>query len=167
MIRVLGFDPGLANTGWGVIDADTSRMIPVAYGSITTPARLSSGERLNMIYDKSVELSKKFNPQAAGIENLFFAKNVTSALPVAQAKGILLLALYQAGIEAYEYTPMQIKQNITGNGRADKNQVQQMIKLLLGLKEIPKPDHAADALGAAVCCYNTHIIHARGVMTNV
>ncbi|MBI9107066.1 MAG: crossover junction endodeoxyribonuclease RuvC [Spirochaetales bacterium] len=167
MIRVLGFDPGLANTGWGIIDADTSRLVPVAYGSISTPAGLPSGERLNMIYEKSVELIKKFNPRLAGIENLFFAKNVTSALPVAQAKGVLLLSLYRNGIEANEYTPMQIKQNITGNGRADKNQVQELIKLLLGLKEIPKPDHAADALGAAVCCYNSHIIQERGVRQSV
>jgi len=167
MIRVLGFDPGLANTGWGIIDADTSRLIPVAYGSITTPARLSSGERLNMIFDKSAALIEKFKPQIAGIENLFFAKNVTSALPVAQAKGVLLLALYRAGIEAEEYTPQQIKQSITGSGRAEKNQVQELMKLLLGLREIPKPDHAADALGAAVCCYNSHIITERGVRASV
>lgn len=167
MIRVLGFDPGLANTGWGVIDADTSRLVPVAYGSITTPAGIPPGERLNMIFDKAEEIIEQFTPRIAGIENLFFAKNVTSAIPVAQAKGILLLSLHKSGVPAFEYTPQQIKQNITGSGKADKKQVQELVKLLLGLKEIPKPDHAADALGAAVCCYNTHIINQRGVRTSV
>lgn len=167
MIRVLGFDPGLANTGWGIIDASGGRFKPVAYGSITTPAGSPPGERLNMIYESVFNLISKYKPVMAGVENLFFAKNVTSAIPVAQAKGILLLALFKKNVETMEFTPQQIKQNITGNGRADKNQVQELIKLLLGLREIPKPDHAADALGAAICCYNNHITKSRGVDLNV
>ena len=160
--RVLGFDPGLANTGWGVIDASTSRYIPVAYGSITTPANLPQGERLDIIFRKSTEIIKEFTPDAAGIESLYFTKNITSAIPVAQARGILLLSLFQSGINADEYTPQQIKQTITGSGKAEKQQLQEMLKIMLGLKEIPRPDHASDALGAAICCYNTHLFQSRG-----
>ena len=167
MIRVLGFDPGLANTGWGVIDADSRRMTAVAWGSIKTPAGKDSGERLDMIFEQSCEIISKYQPELAGIENLYFAKNVSSALPVAQAKGILLLALHRSSVPATEFTPPQIKQSITGSGRADKAQVQELIKLILGLKEIPKPDHAADALGAAVCCFNNRLISERGVKLNV
>ncbi|HAK47087.1 MAG TPA: crossover junction endodeoxyribonuclease RuvC [Spirochaeta sp.] len=162
--RILGFDPGLANTGWGIIDADASRFKAIAYGTISTPADIPIGERLDMIFKKSSDIVKKFEPELAGIESLYFTKNVTSAIPVAQAKGILLLSLFHSGIEAEEYTPQQIKQAITGSGRAEKNQVQEMIRILLGLKDVPKPDHAADALGAAVCCYNSNLITARGVI---
>ena len=167
MIRVLGFDPGLANTGWGVIDADSRRMTAVSWGSITTPAGLPPGERLNIIFDKSSELIERYQPALAGIENLYFAKNVSSAMPVAQAKGVLLLALHRGGVRESEFTPPQIKQSITGSGRAEKAQVQEMIRLILGLKEIPKPDHAADALGAAVCCFNNRLLIDRGVKTGV
>ncbi|MDC7225973.1 MAG: crossover junction endodeoxyribonuclease RuvC [Spirochaetales bacterium] len=161
--RVLGFDPGLANTGWGVIDADASRFRTVAYGAISTSANLSIGERLNIIFSQATEVIRKFEPDVAGIESLYFAKNVTSAIPVAQARGILLLALYQSGIDAEEYTPGQIKMAITGSGRAEKKQIQEMIRILLGMKEYPKPDHAADALGAAVCCFNSNLQTARGL----
>lgn len=162
--RVLGFDPGLANTGWGVIDADTNRFKLVSYGTISTPANMPQGERLNIIFKQSEEVIRKFNPEIAGIESLYFAKNITSAIPVAQARGILLLSLFQSGIEAEEYTPQQIKLAVTGSGKAEKQQIQEMIRILLGLREKPKPDHAADALGAALCCYNTWIMSSRGVI---
>ena len=161
--RVLGFDPGLANTGWGVVDADTSRFRIVSYGSISTPADMAQGERLAMIFSESEEIIGKYNPELCGIESLYFARNITSAIPVAQARGILLLALFQKGIEAEEYTPQQIKLAVTGSGAAEKQQMQEMIRILLGLKSVPKPDHAADALGAAVCCYNSWLMRARGV----
>ena len=161
--RVLGFDPGLANTGWGVIDADASRFKAVAYGAITTSAELPVGERLDMIFNQSSDILKKYMPDIAGIESLYFARNVTSAIPVAQAKGVLQLSLFKKGIEAAEFTPQQIKQAITGSGRAEKQQVQELLRILLGLKDIPKPDHAADALGVAVCCYNSSLLAARGI----
>jgi crossover junction endodeoxyribonuclease RuvC len=163
MTRILGFDPGLANTGWGIIDADSIRMVPVAYGSIATSADSPPGERLGKIYDKASGLIEKYKPEKAGIENLFFARNVTSALPVAQAKGVLLMCLFKNGVKAFEYSPQQIKLAITGSGRAEKQQVQHLIRLLLGLNDIPKPDHAADALGAAVCCYNSDVLTIKGV----
>ncbi len=165
--RVLGFDPGLANTGWGVIDADTSRLVPVAYGSITTPPDISAGARLDIIFSESEKIIKKYKPDAAGMESLYFSKNVTSAIPVAQARGILFLSLFRNGIDVEEYTPQQIKQGITGNGRSGKLKVQEMIRILLGLKNIPEPDHAADALGAAICCFNTKLLSSRGVLRNV
>ena len=102
-------------------------------------------------------------PDIAGIESLYFARNVTSAIPVAQAKGVLQLSLFKNGIEAAEFTPQQIKQAITGSGRAEKQQVQELLRILLGLRDIPKPDHAADALGVAVCCYNSSLLAARGI----
>ena len=162
MTRVLGFDPGLANTGWGVIDADSSRFKTVDYGTINTPSDIPPGKRLEMIYNRSVEIINKYSPVCAGIESLYFAKNIKSALPVAQAKGILLLTLAQQEIATYEFSPLQIKQSITGSGRAEKQQVQNLLKILLGLSDIPKPDHAADALGAAICCYNSMLFKTRG-----
>lgn len=162
MTRILGFDPGLANTGWGVIDADSSRFKPVDFGAIKTPAELPAGKRLEMIYDASIEIISSFHPDYAGIESLYFAKNIKSAFPVAQAKGVLLLALSKSNIQTFEFTPLQIKQSITGSGRAEKEQVQELLKILLGLKNIPGPDHAADALGAAVCCHNSVQFNIRG-----
>lgn len=162
--RILGFDPGLANTGWGVLDADTSRLRLVDYGFISTDPEISQGERLNIIYSETERVVEKYAPGFAGVESLYFAKNVRSAIPVAEARGVLLLLLNRHGIVTNEYTPQQIKLSITGNGRADKNQVQQMIKIILGLRDIPRPDHAADAIGAAVCCFNNVIISERGVV---
>ncbi|MDC7123917.1 MAG: crossover junction endodeoxyribonuclease RuvC [Spirochaetales bacterium] len=162
--RILGFDPGLANTGWGVIDADSSRLKLIDYGAITTDSKAPQGERLGVIFDETKKIIRRFKPDAAGIESLYFAKNVTSAIPVAEARGILLLSLYKSGIISEEYTPQQIKQAITGVGKADKKQVQNMIKIILGLTEIPKPDHAADALGAAICCFNNLQAATRGVV---
>lgn len=154
MIRILGIDPGLANTGYGVIEVENDRYRAVSYGVIRTEGGTLPGNRLKIIYDSLSEIIEEFHPDEAGIENLFFAKNIASAFPVAQAKGISLLLLAQKKIPLGEYPPQAIKQAIVGRGRAKKEQVQELTKVLLGLKTLPKPDHAADALAAAICHYN-------------
>ena len=154
MIRIIGIDPGLANTGYGIIEIEHSRYRALGHGVISTAAGLSSGKRLKIIYDQLAELMSRYKPQEAGIEDLFFAKNAVSAFPVAQAKGVALLLLEQHGIPFREYPPQAIKQAIVGRGRAEKAQVQELTKVLLGLDAVPKPDHAADALAAAICHYN-------------
>ncbi|MBN2617070.1 MAG: crossover junction endodeoxyribonuclease RuvC [Spirochaetales bacterium] len=160
MVRVIGIDPGLANTGWGLIETDGIRFKYLIHGTITTKNELMPNIRLKNIYDQLTEIIDKYEPTNAGIETLYFSKNVTSALPVAQARGVQLLALGNKGIITGEYTPIQIKQAVVGNGKASKIQVQEMVKLLLKLKTIPKPDHAADALAAAIC-------HVHSVRINV
>ncbi|MFP4375473.1 MAG: crossover junction endodeoxyribonuclease RuvC [Spirochaetales bacterium] len=156
MTRVLGVDPGLAATGWGVVDADGSRNSYVAHGTIDTPAADQLGARLSKIYDELTAVVRSYNPAAAGIEQLYFARNTSSALPVAHARGVVLLGLEQRSVAAFEYPPQEIKQSIVGSGRATKEQVQEMVRVLLGLNEVPKPNHSADALAAALC----HIAHA-------
>lgn len=160
MMRLIGVDPGLASTGYGIIACEGSRIVHETHGVIRTQSSGTPGDRLLKIFDRINELCGEYEPAAAGIESLFFASNVTSALPVAQARGVVLLAFAQAGIPAAEYPPQAIKQALVGQGRADKHQVAEFVRLLLGLKDIPKPDHAADALAAAVCHYNTRGVHA-------
>jgi crossover junction endodeoxyribonuclease RuvC len=155
MIRVLGLDPGLADTGFGVIEAGEGHIRHLDHGSIATSPALATGVRLEKIRDGVIEIIERFRPAQAGIESLYFAKNITSALPVAQARGVLLLTLHQYNIPAFEFAPQQIKVAITGSGRADKRQVQELVRMLLGLSGYPKPDHAADALAAAICCFHT------------
>ncbi|HUX12164.1 MAG TPA: crossover junction endodeoxyribonuclease RuvC [Spirochaetia bacterium] len=155
MKRIIGIDPGLANTGFGILDVDGSRYIYRHHGVISTRSSGGVGERLLLIYDSLVEIIEKFSPVEAGVESLYFARNITSAIPVAQARGIVLLALEQAHVHAAEYPPQAIKQAIVGSGRAEKRQVQELVSVLLGLSEIPRPDHAADALAAAICHANT------------
>lgn len=159
MIRLIGVDPGLASTGYGVIGCEGSRIVHKAHGVIRTRSSEASGERLLRIFDRIHELCEQYEPAAAGIESLFFASNVTSALPVAQSRGVVLLAFAQAGIPAFEYPPQAIKQALVGQGRADKHQVAELVRLLLGMPDTPKPDHAADALAAAVCHFNTRGVH--------
>lgn len=155
MIRVMGVDPGLASTGWGVVDADGSRQRHVDHGVIKTPAHTPIGERLKSIYLEVEQLIERFGPAEAGIESLYFARNATSAIPVAQARGVVFLAFALAHVPSFEYPPQAIKQSIVGQGRADKSQVQELVRVLLGLGTIPRPDHAADALAAALC----HLAH--------
>ncbi len=155
MTRVLGIDPGLAATGWGVVDADGSRNRYVAHGVITTAAGLPIGDRLLMIHDELEAIITTHNPSEAGVEALYFARNATSAMPVAHARGVVYLTLRQHRILTSEYPPQAIKQSIVGQGRAEKEQVQELVRVLLGLAEIPRPDHASDALAAAIC----HIAH--------
>lgn len=158
MVTILGIDPGLANTGWGIIETDGIRFKYVNHGTITTSSKINTTNRLKSIYEQLNSVIEKYNPTQCGVETLYFAKNVSSALPVAQARGVQLLSLGLKSIITGEYTPIQIKQAVVGNGRASKKQVQDMVKLLLKLKEIPKPDHAADALAAAIC----HVHSGRG-----
>jgi len=155
MIRILGLDPGLAETGYGVVDVSRGRYVHVCHGVISTPSCMEIGRRLEAIYDRIRELLRDYSPVEAGMESLFFAKNITSAIPVAQARGVVLVALTQGNVPCESYPPQAIKQAIVGQGRADKRQVQELVRLLLRLPEIPKPDHAADALAAAICHANT------------
>ncbi len=149
--RIIGVDPGLAAVGWGVIDVSGARLTHVAHGCITTQANTPRAERLLHIYRSFFDILDLYVPSEAGMETLYFAKNITSALPVAEARGVLGLALAERGLSVREYTPMAIKQAVVGRGAAEKAQVQELVRLILGLETIPKPDHAADALGAAVC----------------
>lgn len=156
-MRILGIDPGTGILGFGVVDVKGSSFTLVTAGVIKTPPHTPLDERLEEIYDGLTEIIAETKPAILSIEKLFFAKNVTTAMSVSHARGVAILAGRKAGLPYAEYTPLQIKQTITGYGKADKNQVQEMIKLQLGLKEIPRPDDAADALGAAI----THAMMSR------
>lgn len=151
--RVLGIDPGLANTGFGILDYCNGRYKMVSYGCISTSSSESHANRLLKIYSHLTAIIDEFRPTDASMETLFFAKNVTSALNVSQARGVCTLCLAQHNINIGEYQPNQIKQAVTGTTKADKELVQNYVKILLGLKTVPKPDHAADALAGAI----THI----------
>lgn len=155
MATVIGIDPGLAATGYGIIRADRGRISCLDYGVIRTEAGLPTGKRLEKIYDRIEELIRTHNPHMAGIEGLYFTRNVTSAIPVAQARGVVFLALSRNDVPADEYTPQQIKQAVVGNGQADKEQVMQMVRVVLGMSTAPRPDHAADALAAAITRLHT------------
>ncbi len=151
----MGIDPGTAIVGWGVVEGEGQELELVAYGVIRTAANTPLVERVHLIYDEMVTLLQRFQPHGVGIEQLFFARNVSTALPVAHARGVLLLAIHQHGAPMAEFTPMQIKQAVTGYGGADKQQMQQMVRLLLGLAEAPRPDDAADAVAVALCYHQT------------
>lgn len=150
-MRVLGFDPGTATTGYGVVEGKGSRLHYIAHGVISTPAKTHYALRLKTIYEEAVALIETHQPDAVAIEKLFFKQNVTTGITVAQARGVLSLAAVQAGLPIGEYSPTETKLAITGYGKADKKQVQEMIKMLLNLEKIPRPDDAADALGLAIC----------------
>ena len=148
---ILGIDPGYAIVGWGVIEYSGSKFRTLGYGSIQTPAGLPIVDRLEMIYKGMQEIISKYKPEQMAVEELFFNTNTTTAIVVAEARGIILLAARLAGVEIGEYTPLQVKQAVVGYGRAEKKQVISMVTNLLGLKEPPKPDDTADALAVAVC----------------
>ncbi|HZK25448.1 MAG TPA: crossover junction endodeoxyribonuclease RuvC [Oscillospiraceae bacterium] len=150
-MRILGIDPGIAITGFGVIETDGQRSSALAYGCIRTAASLSMPERLEQVYRELQELIARHQPQEAAIEKLFFAKNANSAMQVGEARGVAVLTARIAGLQVFEYTPLQVKQAVVGYGRAEKNQVQQMMKMLLGLDQLPRPDDAADGLAIALC----------------
>jgi crossover junction endodeoxyribonuclease RuvC len=153
--KILGIDPGLASTGWGVIEAEGNRLRHLEHGTIETGKEMAHAKRLRAIYDAVRAAISLHKPNEAAIETLYFARNVSSALTVSEARGVVLLALEQAGLPVYEARPDDIKKAVVGHGRAEKAQVQEMVKLLLALDAIPKPDHAADALGAAICAANS------------
>jgi crossover junction endodeoxyribonuclease RuvC len=151
VLRVLGIDPGIAIVGFGFIDKIGSKLVPVQYGSIQTEAHTDPGLRLKEVYDAAVQLIEKYKPDAMAIEKLFFNRNVTTAFTVGQARGVIVLAGVQAGLQVAEYTPLQVKQAVVGYGKAEKHQVQEMVKMLLKLSVVPKPDDVADALAIAIC----------------
>lgn len=148
---ILGIDPGLAAIGYGVITSNPQQPSCVAYGCITTAAGTDFADRLSVIYQKMISLIDSHQPAIGAIEKLFFSKNTKTALSVAQARGVVVLAFAQRSIPLIEFTPLQIKQAVAGYGRADKKQVQHMTRSLLDLKAIPRPDDAADALAVALC----------------
>ena len=150
-MRIFGIDPGYAIVGYGVVDIANGRFRAVEYGAVTTPAGAEFGSRLKEIYEGISELLAQHRPDAAAVEKLYFSNNKTTGIGVAEARGVILLALEQAGVPLFEYTPMQVKQSVTGYGKALKPQVQEMTRRLLRLSEIPKPDDTADALALAVC----------------
>ncbi len=155
-MRILGIDPGTGILGFGVIEVDAKGKTSLVDGGvIRTPVKEDDAVRLLTIYEELTDIIVNTKPQVMSVEKLFFAQNVTTAMTVAQARGVVLLTAMQAGLEIHEYTPLQIKQALTGYGRAEKKQMQEMVRIILGLKEIPKPDDCADALAAALCCAQT------------
>jgi crossover junction endodeoxyribonuclease RuvC len=149
-MRILGIDPGTGILGFGVIEVERGKAQLVDAGVIRTPVKEDDAIRLQTIFDELTSIIKETKPAEMAVEKLFFARNVTTAMTVAQARGVVLLCGKQAGLTIHEYTPMQIKQALTGYGRAEKQQIQEMVKVILQLKHIPKPDDAADALATAI-----------------
>jgi len=148
---ILGIDPGIAIVGYGIVEYKNNKFRVIDYGQITTDSKLKTPERLEIIYKGIDILIKNYDIDEIGIEELFFNKNVKTAITVAQARGVIILACEHNKVPIYEYTPLQVKQGVCGYGRADKNQVQQMVTSFLGLKKVPKPDDVADALAVAIC----------------
>lgn len=155
-MRILGIDPGFATIGFGLVSSERGSHQLLRYGTITTPPELDFPSRLVMIYDDTAELLAALKPDAAAVEELFWGHNVTTGINVSHGRGVILLALAKANVPIYEYTPMQVKQAVVGYGRAEKRQVMDMTRRLLKMREIPRPDDAADALALALCHGRTH-----------
>lgn len=164
-VRILGIDPGVAIVGFGIIESESNKQRLVRCGVITTPAHTALSYRLNSIYMDLCELISVFKPDAIAVEELFFNTNLTTGISVAQARGVILLACYQSGVPVFEYTPLQVKQAVVGYGRAEKNQVMDMVKRILHLADVPKPDDAADAVAIALCHArsSTSLLSQKGV----
>ena len=150
-MRILGIDPGYAIMGYGVVEKNGQSITPIDYGVVETDKKLPFPERLEKLYLGTRQLCELYRPDMAAFEELFFYHNITTAISVGSGRGVAILGVQQCGVPMYEFTPMEIKQSVCGNGHADKKQVQQMIRVLPGLKSEPKPDDAADALAAALC----------------
>lgn len=150
-MRILGIDPGYAIVGYGVLDYQNNHFSVVEYGAITTPAGMDFNRRLELIYDEMSVLLSRAKPDAMAIEKLFYNTNAKTVIDVAQARGVIMLSAQKNGVQAFEYTPLQVKQSVVGYGRAEKKQVQEMTKLILKLAKVPKPDDTADALALAIC----------------
>jgi len=148
-VITVGIDPGTARLGYGVIDADGPRAVD--FGVVETPSGLALPDRLAALFDRLTDLLADHRPRAVAVEQLFFARNATTAMAVGQARGVVLLAAARAGVPVAEYTPAEVKQAVVGYGRAEKGQMQEMVRLLLGLERVPHPDDAADALAVALC----------------
>jgi len=156
MTLVLGIDPGTATTGYGLVrDREDGSLESVEYGIIQTPAGLPDHQRLSLLYDRLKQILLLHHPASCAVEKLFFQRNVSTAITVGQARGVVLLAIAEAGLDVFEYTPNEVKQAAAGYGSADKKQVQEMVRVLLNLAQIPRPDDAADALAVAICHINT------------
>ena len=148
---ILGIDPGLAIVGWGVLEYDKNRFRPLAFGSINTPAGMETATRLAMIHSKLTAIIDRYKPTQMAVEELFFTKNITTGIRVAEARGVIIMTGQEMGLQLAEYTPMQVKQAVVGYGAADKRQVISMVTRILNLSEPPKPDDTADALAIAIC----------------
>jgi len=162
-VRILGIDPGYGITGFGLIEGERNQFRLVNCGAITTPAGMDFSARLEIIYNDMQELLKVAKPDAVAIEELFFGQNVTTGIGVAQSRGVILLAIRQAGLEVTSYKPMQVKQAVVGYGKATKHQVMDMTKRILNLSQVPKPDDAADAVAIALC----HARSATSLLANI
>jgi crossover junction endodeoxyribonuclease RuvC len=160
-MRIIGIDPGIATVGFGIVDRIQGKVKPVQYGAIETPAHTDAGLRLQMVYDSVMGLVDKYKPDQMAVEKLFFNRNVTTAFSVSQARGVIILAGVQKGLIIGEYTPLQVKQAVVGYGKAEKKQVQEMVRMLLNLKTVPKPDDVADALAVAICHAHTYTLSDR------
>lgn len=158
LMIIMGIDPGIAILGYGLIRYEGNKFYVMDYGAVTTEPKSSMPERLAILYRNLTDIINRYKPEAFAVEELFFNKNVKTALTVGHARGVALLAAYEAGLDIFEYTPLQVKQAIVGYGRAEKMQIQQMVKILLNLESIPKPDDVADALAIAIC--HAHSNHA-------
>ena len=150
-MRILGIDPGYAILGWGIIEMKGNNFKAIAYGAVTTDSKMEMPDRLKHLYSELMEIIQEFSPEVSSIEELFFNTNAKTAILVGQARGVAVLACVNSGLEIFEYTPLQIKQGVVGYGRAEKKQVQQMVKTILHLEKVPKPDDTADALAAGIC----------------
>ena len=155
---VLGIDPGIANTGYGFIKSESSTLTPLNFGCIQTSPKDESTQRLKTIYDELMQLAGEYQPEFFALEDLFFSKNVSSAFAVGEARGVIKLVAANTNRQVYNYPPVEVKQAVVGYGKAPKRQVQEMVRLLLRLKDIPRPDHAADALAVAICHARSHKI---------
>ncbi|MBU0936340.1 MAG: crossover junction endodeoxyribonuclease RuvC [Spirochaetes bacterium] len=158
-MQILGIDPGLASLGWGVVEQDGARLVYKAHGCLSTKADMPPAARLAYIRDQLLLIVSQYQPQHVAMEGLFFSRNVSSAFQVAEVRGVIRLSFYDAGLQVAEYLPNAVKQAAAGSANAGKADVQNFVKLLLGLQAIPKPDHAADALAVAIC----HAFHQGGV----
>jgi crossover junction endodeoxyribonuclease RuvC len=160
-LRFLGIDPGIAIVGFGFVDKIGSKVVPVQYGCIQTEAHTPEEERLLHVYEGMLQLIDKYKPDAVALEKLFFNRNVTTAMSVSQARGVLVLAAKQRNLPIGEYTPMQVKQAIVGYGKAEKKQVQEMVRMFLKLQVVPKPDDVADALAVAICHAHSYGLNSK------
>jgi len=154
-MRILGIDPGTSLIGYGIIDADGKNLRAVKLGVLKTEKNIENSRRVKTVCDFFDKLIKRFKPDRVALENLFFFKNAKTMAKVSEVRGVLMLAAAKNGVEISEFTPLQVKQAVSGYGRAEKNQIQRMVKLILGLKAEPRPDDVADALALAICCANS------------
>ncbi len=167
-MRIVGIDPGLATTGWAVVDFDGREIVEVVnYGIVETKKNLDIGVRLGEIYSDLCEIFKEFKPEFASVELLIFCNNAKTAMKVGEARGVALLALNTCGIEAYDYTPLQVKSSICGYGQADKKQVQENVQRMCSLSSLPEPDDAADAIALAICCNDSIVLNNVSNLKNI